>query len=384
MFKKAGKIINTLGVVAALIGLSVPHTSSAAVGSRYVSNTTIMDKMVKVMDELDGFQFNATYNVKSPPSLNDPSSLLSDYFQVGVNGKQLKDRSSGKTTSELNVALFDLINPRTFPQLSIIQEPNKTSYVKLSKLNWLADELAREDDWDPYASTTSQTNLQKYGLDTIENQWIKFDATLPDLFLSNDEDASFFAELQKQNNSAASINGQVAHMIKAARKQNLYTITRLKDESVNGYDTYHLKLTLNKTRIIPFLRELNKTLMLEEGMFDAESLKELAKELPRLSSINTEVWVGKNDYFLRRVVMNTKIKETTKRNAPITEMQFSMDFFEYDYTASLIIPTVYKNSQDVWQELLKKWDSEPGDVGSDWEDESALMSLPLKISVRTP
>jgi hypothetical protein len=153
---------------------------------------------------------------------------------------------------------------------------------------------------------------------------------------------------------------------------------------VNGYDTYHLKLTLNKTRIIPFLRELNKTLMLEEGMFDAESLKELAKELPRLSSINTEVWVGKNDYFLRRVVMNTKIKETTKRNAPITEMQFSMDFFEYDYTASLIIPTVYKNSQDVWQELLKKWDSEPGDVGSDWEDESALMSLPLKISVRTP
>jgi hypothetical protein len=134
----------------------------------------------------------------------------------------------------------------------------------------------------------------------------------------------------------------------------LFNISRLKDEVVGGENSYHLKLTLNKLRIKPFLLDAQK--VMGGVQMTNKEINEAIKDFSKVQMSPIEIWVGKNDYLLRKISGTVKIKESDLKNAGSMELGFSMNFSSFNNATMIAIPTQYRSIEDVVKDFTKLLD----------------------------
>jgi hypothetical protein len=174
MFKLFIKKIFSLAIVATIC--AAPLGASAA-PSRHVSNQTIFNEAFSRIMKVDSYNFEGKFSIKFPEDLDMRDSFFapSNSFGISFYGSQEKNRVTGDDKSTISMSFNDGSGLSTYPHVDVIGD-NKDSYIKVSNLAWVADQLATLDSSfssDVATSTTStfQTNLQKYGLDKVVNDW---------------------------------------------------------------------------------------------------------------------------------------------------------------------------------------------------------------------
>lgn len=376
MLKLFIKKIFSLAIVATIC--AAPLGASAA-PSRYVSNQTIFYESFSRIMKMDSYNFEGKFSIKFPEDLDMRDSFFapSNSFGISFYGSQEKNRVTGDGKSTISMSFNDGSGLNAYPHVDVIGD-NKDSYIKVSNLAWVADQLAglgSSFSSDVATSTTStpQTNLQKYGLDKVDSSWVKISDQSMKQFMSElGFDSALLQEMElRQADSQKELMEQLEIVLKAAKKYNLLTFTRLKDEIVSGVDTYHLKLTINKAKIRPVLVEVNNKMKKDERM-TLKELNGLVQDFSKVSLPAMDMWVGKDDYLPRKLVVDFDIKEpTAAKNDPSVKIIFSIALSGFNNVQMISAPTEYRLVEDVVKEFMKKIEeiekSRPTPTYDDWD-----------------
>lgn len=355
-FKKLYRGVGFLVLLSIAWTLLSPITTFAQT-QRYVSNQTIFYEMLQRMSKVKAYDFEGRHKVRLPE--NGDGLFQTNQFNVLFYGSEEKGVLNNLDKTHFSLSFYDERQDiDVYPRIEAISEGNDF-YFKLSNLAWVANMLSSlENSFSLETNSSSEisttTNFQdKYGFDLIDNQWLKISeeslkSFYSELGLPADE---LFDHLEMKEDVSEK---QLRDVLLAARKHNVLIFTRLKDETVKGVDTYHLKLTLNKTRVVPFLTELNK--ILKEEIFTKDELKELSKDIVKWKQLpSAEVWVGKKDFLLRKFIVKFEISEMFKENMEKIALELSMSFDKYDVPLLVRVPSNFKKIEEVIGDLMKKW-----------------------------
>lgn len=122
----------------------------------------------------------------------------------------------------------------------------------------------------------------------------------------NDAGMNFSISTRKQKEFSEEINNIIAkYPIFKAKKQ-------FTDKEINKNKAYHYLLALDKENLKKLLPEILKAIRnsrmfptTEENPFDREEIERAMKELDdllnKIGEITTEIWIGKNDYYIYKI-----------------------------------------------------------------------------------
>jgi hypothetical protein len=88
---------------------------------------------------------------------------------------------------------------------------------------------------------------------------------------------------------------------------------------------------------------------------DDIELNELAQDFSKVSLPAMDMWVGKDDYLPRKLVVDFDIKEpTAAKNDPSVKIIFSITLSGFNNVQMISAPTEYRLVEDVVKEFMKK------------------------------
>ena len=147
------------------------------------------------------------------------------------------------------------------------------------------------------------------GEDKLTFDLVKVGDTLYSRAAGQDWSSSpFSASTSDQGNSNESSNNvspaQLSELLKKTTKAE-----RLGDESIDGTDSYHFKVTLDPVALINELSTMAAAAD-PSAKVDQQQLDE-AQKLLKDSAVDVEVWVGKSDLFVRqeKIHLNFNLKD---------------------------------------------------------------------------
>lgn len=107
--------------------------------------------------------------------------------------------------------------------------------------------------------------------------------------------------------SPADLNKQLNDLLKKVAKAE-----RLNDETIDGVDTYHFKVTLDTVELIA---EISKLAQQSGGEVDQAQLDQASKLL-KDSELTLEMWVGKADLYIRQQILHLALNLKNIPDAP--------------------------------------------------------------------
>jgi hypothetical protein len=361
------KKMTALSLVGVLVTTFSPFGASAAT-TKYVSNQNILKQMVSKMSEVESMNFDGTLSIKPPASKTSNSTEVLPFTKISMKffGSSLYDKADDKNQSTFSLMALDQTGEDLYPHFEAVTDGD-TSYLKVSNLELLSSLLKAGEAVNAGENPSNTTTPS--GLEGIDNQWIKIgpdslknvmqtlmgstvgsgngDTSLSQIYL--DQIMS-----QRQNDQKEALD-ELTKIFNVAEKKNLFTITRLKDEVVDNVSTYHLKLGINKLRIKPFLVESQKVMGGEQ--MSAKEINAVVKDLAKIQLPSLEVWVGKNDFLLRKFNFNMKVKESSAKNAGYVELGFNMNFNSFNNAAPINVPAQSKKIEDVVKDFTQSLDN---------------------------
>jgi hypothetical protein len=359
MLKKIGIQIGALAIVGVAF-MFAPHRAVAAVKTPVLSTQAVFNNMIKTSKDLDVYQFNGVYTITLPASEFSSFTPAAKQINVMYGGAEQLNRVLNTKKTNINLQISDDLNSTFYPLISLATE-GSDMYFKFSNLYGLANMLAAEDSFVA-PTTTADANLRRYGLDRIENQWIKLDGEGSESF--NPVDASLRASLSLQAKTAdKGWLREIGSFLTLAQQQRMITLTKLKDERLYDTDVYHLKIVVNKNRLKPFLQAWNKSM--GKLPLTAKELNEMAKDFSLINFGSIDLVIGKSDFLLKRMMVNLTVKDSIAKKAPQTGMNMMVEFHEYDPNQPVVIPTTYRNFKEVLDEFIgtiQKIDQETHDL----------------------
>lgn len=161
------------------------------------------------------------------------------------------------------------------------------------------------------------------------NQWILIDkeAIIKDYLGTN------YSNLIKTNVEKSEINlSELKSALESLRKNNVIILTKLKDEKVNGVDTFHYSYRVNKVGLRNFLITLAKQSK-DIGALGPSDLKSLDTWLKSNILPTGSIWIGKKDYNIYRLTFAQKKNDKTKETNNIIDLTFN-DFNQELYISA--------------------------------------------------
>jgi len=161
------------------------------------------------------------------------------------------------------------------------------------------------------------TPLLAQGNETLEFELVKVGDKLYTKALDQDwqeSDAKMPADTDQPADSNADFNAaQLSELLKKAAKAE-----KLNDEAIDGVDSYHYKVTLDPLTLIQEAAKLAQSTAGAESI-DQAQLDE-AKKFLQDSVVIVEVWVGKQDLFIRQqnIVFDLTLKDLPDQPADAT------------------------------------------------------------------
>jgi hypothetical protein len=92
------------------------------------------------------------------------------------------------------------------------------------------------------------------------------------------------------------------------------------------------------------------------------------KDFAKTQMTGIELWVGKDDFLLRKMSMGLKIKESNLKNSPAAEVSFSLNLSSFNNTAVINAPSQSMKIEDIISKFFS------------FAEEKAKMTYPVETS----
>jgi hypothetical protein len=284
------------GSAAAYYGYYVPHQPKYIL-ARALGNTISKDKIKSA-------RYQGTYAIKS----TDDKQTYKGSFSGYADGKVFAMQGTvGLLVTTVKV------EARTFA--------NNNAYVKLSGLDGLGDVLASSGygSYSPYVTA-------------VNNNWVELDQSL----LSSASGAGTVGGVK--------LSSADAQKVQTIYQQHLFVqVTKVYgDDTINGMDSYHYKISVDHKELYAFATELNKARISGLPELNKETLSWIQKT--DLSKYSVEVWIGKDQMVLNKMAITAPLGKTT------VSSQLSLS--DINSTATVAKPTKAKTLLEVLSEGL--------------------------------
>jgi hypothetical protein len=198
---------------------------------------------------------------------------------------------------------------------------NNNAYVKLSGLDGLGDVLASSGygSYSPYVTA-------------VNNNWVELDQSL----LSSASGAGAVGGVK--------LSSADAQKVQTIYQQHLFVqVTKVYgDDTINGMDSYHYKISVDHKELYAFATALNKARISGLPELNKETLSWIQKT--DLSKYSVEVWIGKDQMVLNKMAITAPLGKTT------VSSQLSLS--DINSTATVAKPTKAKTLLEVLSEGL--------------------------------
>ena len=269
--------------------ISLPSLTSQAIDGAKATTSATYDTTISI-------DFSEVKNMTSSLSLLLSPSLSANKIIVTAKGSyDVSDKNNMKSSSVISVDLGALSLGAEIRAL------NKTLYAEITKVP------------DAFSAGISMfvPNFSSY-----VNKWFSFPLTS-----QND---------QGMNNPLASlspINTSLADKITPEQKDYLYkmfrdahfikAVKKLPPETITGELSYHFTFDLDRVGINSYLQSLQdyvKTIGKNDSTLSAFDTTSFNKNLDQVKNFTGEIWIGRNDKLLHKVVVDFTVQPDVTKN----------------------------------------------------------------------
>lgn len=250
----------------------------------------IIKNMVSRMNEVKFLGYDAQiefeYNLVNL-YLPSPFGEIKEFLQPGDRPEKIMISLNGAFD------VYDFDNPKTIIELSA-----NPSFQKIAAELRIINKIV-------YFKLVNVPKLKFIDLDFLINQWVKIDLKMT---RNQREETMTQTEIFK-------------------------FIERMPSEQIDGIDTYHYKVLINKDAFIKLIAKNN--ILLEGVLGGLDSI------------INGEIWIGKSDLLLHKVYM-VSITEGAENGEVFAA---SIQFKDYDKLVQINTPVPVKTLEDILNEF---------------------------------
>lgn len=177
-------------------------------------------------------------------------------------------------------------------------------------------------------------------LSFLENQWIKFDLNEIKNYAKESGLEKGVDEFGKQQ---AILNEKKEQVKNAIKKANIYIITKSSNSQIDGKLTHHYEFTLSKEKLINLFLEINR--IMRDNSFTEKEINELEELLKRVEMPTGEIWIGKEDLLLYKMIINLNLNdEKIGLNGKIS---IAADFNNHNKSIKVDTPSSAKTIEEV-------------------------------------
>jgi hypothetical protein len=255
----------------------------------------------------------------------------------------IKSKSSSFNSSSQNNAsgLFANYFPNSFlTHLEGSYDANEKDKVKskvsINVKNGVTDiaelETRSLDDYF-YVKLNSMGELGLNEISKFKGQWISFNLT----------------ELQKsyvsQNSKFELTKEDQTELLSFLKTNPVLTVTeKTQSEKIAGVDSFHYKYSINKDNLIKLTDKIYS--LIEADTKESFNSGDLFKNI---SFKDGEIWIGKNDYYLRK--MNLIFETGEPNTSTVAEVVFEITLNNFNKIEGITIPENAKSYDQIMKEL---------------------------------
>lgn len=230
-------------------------------------------------------------------------------FKLGIFGQfpELFDAESSDVKVSSGSVMFDMSGGVDLADKIKTALTGEAKY-KVGGKEWPTAGELRYLDGILFLKFLSLPDAGAVDLSGLKNQWYKFDFKKE---LSSEEqklDAKKTAKLKKLFGDA--------NLIEVVADNGI--------DVLNSARTHHYRVKLNQENFKKFFRAASK--IMEERELTALEGEDLEKSVDKLSSLTGQVWIGADDYLLRRIEFGAQANDATRYDLALELSDFSKNF----------------------------------------------------------
>lgn len=272
----------------------------------FIPPEKVVQAMVKKTVETESLEYTGQVDLETA----DIIPFLTGKLSIGFNGtSDLRDSDNPKESFNLNMGKT---------QVEMIGVGD-IAYLKVNNLpNLLTDFLGDSGK--------------------IENQWVKIDP--------EEVGTEFGLEEEVKAAKDEELTAEEEEKIKEAflGSKLFKVIEKLPAEKVGKVRTHHYKFVVDKDNLIKLLEKIVK--ITGDEPLTADEIKSTKEEL----EIGGELWIGKKDFQLYKVVLDVKLKDKEEPELLAT-LRLSTQFKNHNQPVKIDIPSSAKPLSEVLDEL---------------------------------
>lgn len=219
--------------------------------------------------------------------------------------------------------------------------------INQSKAMALGLEIISEDKL-AYLRLTSLPELGTINLDFLKNQWVKIspDSLKSDLGL----------ERTPATSSASSLIAErIAKLETLLKSSDIFQVSgQLPDENIDGLDSYHYQLSVNRDNLQKFLIAASE--IASDKKMTAAKQAELQKAIAQADFSNLEIWVSKKEHIPTKLFLAIDIKEADG-SASGKKMSLTLLFKNFNQPIDIQAPESFKTVQEIFSQFLNSLSS---------------------------
>lgn len=122
----------------------------------------------------------------------------------------------------------------------------------------------------------------------------------------------------------------------------------LKAEKINGQNSYHMKLAINKPNLIHAMFQVINIQLAQSDSKEVLKEEEIAKLFDSVNFDNVEIWVAKNDYSMRKVLFEGTIVDNSNANPSPSKMSMVIEVTDINKSVNINVPEDAKSIFEVF------------------------------------
>ncbi|XOB46799.1 MAG: hypothetical protein ACKKMV_01310 [Candidatus Nealsonbacteria bacterium] len=304
----------------------------------FQSPERIVQKMTEKMTEIKSLEYTGQITVEIETSNLPALSPLGN-----GNLQQPKEPSSLKQTGKFSIDfsgasdLHDLNNPKALFKFDINTDVLPQSFgLEVRTIENIT-----------YLRLSNVPDLGFFDLSFLKNQWIKVDPEAIKKQFGLEKLDEQLKEVQKEQELSPEQIEQIREVVASIK---IFEITeKLPSEKIDEANTHHYKFVIDKEGLIELFTEISK--IIQNKSLTEKELQELNESLQAIERSEGEIWIGKKDLLLYKILLSLNIKETekTKSEGKIT---MTVQFKNYNKAVQIDIPTSVKTLEEILGELF--------------------------------
>jgi hypothetical protein len=189
-----------------------------------------------------------------------------------------------------------------------------------------------------YLKFNNLPKIPDYDINKYSGVWIKVDPA--------DISKEYGLDIEASSKQPDLTSGQKQQILDLAANAHFFnSIVKLPDDKIDDKSMYHYAVDVDMKGVRDYYREVQRI---------ENSAKSTDAELDNITVRNTEVWVGKSDKMIHKLL--TKISASSPAGTTTQtsgSINIALNLKNYNQPSTIVAPVSYKNFLDVLKEFIK-------------------------------